>query len=55
MAVAAGVRALICMIPEPRRIRSVTAARYPSDATASIPHASADQTVSAPSRSAAAT
>jgi hypothetical protein len=52
MAVMAGTRALICMMPVPRRMRSVFAARKASGVTASWPQASAVQTVSTPSFSA---
>ena len=52
MAVAAGVRAGICMRAEPSPIRSVTAVMWPSTDTASWPHASATQTESRPASSA---
>jgi hypothetical protein len=52
MAVAAGVRAGICMSAEPSPIRSVRAARAPSTETASWPQASATQTESRPTLSA---
>ena len=52
IAVIDGARALICMMPVPSRIRVVRAATKASGATASWPHASADQTASTPSRSA---
>ena len=55
MAAAAGVRAASCMIPVPRRMRLVTAARYASGVTASEPYASAVHTESKPSRSASCT
>ena len=41
IAVAAGVRAGICMIAEPTLIRVVAAASHPRTDTASVPHASA--------------
>ncbi len=53
--IAAGVRALICMIPVPSRMRSVRQASYPIEATASISQASADPTESTPIRSASTT
>ena len=37
MAAAAGVRAASCMMPVPRRMRRVTAARYASGVIASEP------------------
>src|SRR5215469_821101 len=46
-----GTRALICMIPVPRRNRSVRAARNASGEMLSCPHDSADQQKSTPSRS----
>ena len=52
IAVIDGVRALICMMPVPSRIRVVRAATKASGATASCPQASADQTASTPSLSA---
>jgi hypothetical protein len=52
IAVMAGVRAGICMIPEPRWMRSVCAAMYASGVTASEPYASAVHTTWKPSRSA---
>ena len=52
IAVAAGVRADICMIPVPSLIRSVWAPHQASGVTASEPYASAVQTESNPSRSA---
>ncbi len=52
MAVAAGVRAAICMIAVPTPIRSVRAAIHVSGVTASEPHASDVHTESKPSRSA---
>jgi hypothetical protein len=55
IAVIAGVRAPSCMIPEPKRIRSVRAARKPIGVAASQPHASATQHISTPSRSASQT
>ena len=54
-AATAGVRALICMIPVPSLIRSVSGARYASGAIVSMPHASALHAYSTPSRSAAFT
>jgi hypothetical protein len=51
----AGVRAGIWKMAEPRRIRSVTAARYPSGVTASEPYASAVHTESYPRASASVT
>ena len=53
--VEAGVRALICMMPVPRRMFFVRPAITPSATTASIPQASADQTESMPIASAAST
>ena len=53
MAVAAGVRALICAIAVPSRIRLVTAEMAPSGVNASYPHASEVQTESKLNRSAA--
>jgi hypothetical protein len=41
IAVAAGVRAGICMIAEPTLMRVVVAASHASTVTASVPHASA--------------
>jgi hypothetical protein len=52
MAVMAGVRAGICISPDPRSMCSVTALRCPSTETTSWPHASATQTESSPARSA---
>ncbi len=52
MAVMAGVRADICMIPVPIRILLVSAAMYASGVTASEPQASADHTESKPRLSA---
>ena len=52
MAIMEGTRELICRIPVPSFIRVVRAARNASGTTASIPHASADQAWSTPSRSA---
>jgi hypothetical protein len=43
------------MMPVARRMREVRAARYASGTTPSVPHASDDQTVSTPSRSASTT
>ena len=54
-AMAIGVRVPSWMIPDPSRIRSVRAARYPSADGASDPHASATQQMSSPSRSASRT
>ncbi len=55
IAVFVGVRPGICMIAEPSLILSVFAARYARTVTASVPHASAVQTESKPSRSACCT
>ncbi len=55
IAVFAGERPGICMIAEPSLIRSVCAASQPRTLTASVPHASATQTESKPSRSASCT
>ena len=55
IAIIGGTRAVICMIPVPRRMRDVTAARYATEVTASWPHASADHAKSTPSRSASRT
>ena len=52
IAVIAGVRAGICISPEPRSIRSVTALRCPRTETTSCPQASATHTESSPARSA---
>ena len=52
IAAEAGGRAASCMMPVPRRIRLVRAARYASGVIASEPYASAVQTESKPSRSA---
>lgn len=52
IAVAAGVRAGICMIAVPSSMRSVTAARYPSTLTASGPYSSTLHTESTPMLSA---
>ena len=52
MAVAAGVRAAICMMLEPRPIRLVRAPVQARTVAASVPHASAAQAESKPSRSA---
>ena len=53
IAVIDGTRALICMMPEPRTMRFVCAARKASDVAASCAHASADQAYAAPMFSAA--
>ncbi len=55
MAVMAGARALICIIPVPSRMRSVRAAKKAKGAIASCPQASAVHTVSTPKRSASTT
>ena len=52
MAVIAGVRAGICISPDPSPIRSVTAVRWPSTETTSWPQASATHTESSPAASA---
>jgi len=52
IAVIAGVRAAICMMPEPSLRRFVCAAIQASGVMASEPYASAVQTESNPSRSA---
>src|SRR5438876_11486637 len=52
IAAAAGVRAASCMMPVPRRMRFVSAARYASGVIASDPYASAVHTESKPSFSA---
>ena len=52
MAVIAGVRAGICMIADPPRIRSVCASSHVSGVMQSVPYASAVHTESYPSRSA---
>ena len=54
-AMAIGVRVPSWMIPDPSRMRSVRAARYPSADGASDPHASATQQMSSPSFSASRT
>ncbi len=54
-AMAIGVRVPSWMIPDPSRIRSVRAARYPRADGASDPHASATQQMSSPSCSASRT
>jgi hypothetical protein len=54
MAVAAGVRALICTIDVPSRIVDVVAPHHASGVSASEPYASAVHTESNPSRSASA-
>ena len=46
IAALAGVRAASCMMPVPSLIRFVTAARYASGVTASVPYASAVHTLS---------
>src|SRR5919106_4898168 len=55
IAAVAGGRAASCMMPVPRRIRFVSAARYASGVIASEPYASAVHTESKPSRSASRT
>ena len=55
IAAVAGGRAASCMMPVPRRMRFVTAARYARGVTASEPYASAVQTESNPRRSASST
>src|SRR5262249_34240056 len=52
MAMRAGVRVPACAMPDPRRMREVRAATKARGVMASCPHASADHTTSAPSRSA---
>ena len=52
MAALAGVRPGICMIAEPTLIRVVVAASHDSTVMQSVPHASATQAESKPSRSA---
>lgn len=52
IAVAAGVRALICTMPVPSRIDSVWAPHQASGVSASLPYASAVQAEVKPSRSA---
>ena len=51
----AGGRAASCMMPVPRRMRFVSAARYASGVIASEPYASAVHTESKPRRSASST
>src|SRR5688572_14349314 len=55
IATSAGVRVPACMIPAPRWMREVRAARNASGVTASWPQASADHTQSTPRRSASTT
>ena len=55
IAAEAGGRAASCMMPVPRRMRFVSAARYASGVIASEPYASAVHTESNPRRSARST